>query len=127
MCGIAGVAPRAGPARADREAIVRDMTAAIRHRGPDDEGTWHDAACSLGHRRLSIIDLTQAGRQPMANETGDVQVVYNGELYNFGEARARLEGQGHRFRSRTDTEVLVHLYEEHGEGFVPPTAPHFPL
>lgn len=94
------------------------MRDAIRHRGPDDSGLWDDPLCSLGHARLSIIDLSPAGRQPMANEDGTVQLVYNGELYGFGPLRTRLEAAGHRFRSRTDTEVVVHLYEEYGEDFV---------
>ncbi len=114
MCGFAGIVG----AGAETLAVVRDMTAAIRHRGPDDQGEYLDADCALGHARLSIIDLSPNGRQPMANEDGTVQVVYNGELYDFGEQRARLIAAGHTFRSRTDTEVIVHLYEEHGDAFV---------
>ncbi len=114
MCGLVGIA---GPL-AEREATVRRMAARIAHRGPDDEGFWHDAGCALGHRRLSIIDLSPAGRQPMANEDGAVQLVWNGEIYNFAELRAELEKKGHTFRSRTDGEVIVHLYEEEGVGFV---------
>ena len=92
------------------------MTDTLRHRGPNDSGIWIDNRVGLGHRRLSVIDLSRAGRQPMGNESGDVQMVYNGEVYNFQSLRRehRLDERGHRFRSRTDTEVLVHLYEQIG-------------
>jgi asparagine synthase (glutamine-hydrolysing) len=92
------------------------MTDSLAHRGPSDRGTWCDQHIALGHRRLSIIDLSTAGRQPMANEDGRVLIVYNGELYNFRELAThfRLSERGHVFRSATDTEVLVHLYEELG-------------
>jgi asparagine synthase (glutamine-hydrolysing) len=115
MCGFAGIVDWGA---APELPVVREMTQAIRHRGPDDSGDYADADCALGHARLSIIDLSPAGRQPMTNEDGTVQVVYNGELYNFTEQRARLEAAGHTFRSRTDTETIVHLYEEHGDRFV---------
>lgn len=94
------------------------MVAAIAHRGPDGEGFFEDGVASLGHRRLSVIDLSENASQPMANEDGSIQIVYNGELYNFEELRAPLIEKGHKFRSRTDTEVLVHLYEEEGDRFV---------
>ncbi len=84
------------------------------HRGPDDEGVYLDEGVGLGVRRLSIIDLA-GGHQPIANEDGTVWVALNGEIYNHRDPRGRLENQGHRFRTRTDTEVLVHLYEEYGE------------
>jgi asparagine synthase (glutamine-hydrolysing) len=111
MCGIAGILG----ARSDRTGLVRSMMHAIRHRGPDGDGLWEDQHCALGHLRLAIIDLSPAGAQPMPNEDGSVHVTYNGEIYNFVELRKSLEARGHQFRSRTDTEVIVHLYEEHGE------------
>src|SRR5262245_55511779 len=118
MCGIAGMA---GP-DADR-AIVERMSASIAHRGPDGDGFYEDMSAGearvvLGNRRLKIIDLV-TGDQPMPNEDGTVWAVYNGEIYNFRELRRELEAHGHRFRSHSDTEVLVHLYEQHGEGFLP--------
>jgi asparagine synthase (glutamine-hydrolysing) len=116
MCGIAGLM-RFGDASAGWDLGLLDrMTDAVAHRGPDDRGIWCDERVALGHRRLSVIDLTPAGRQPMASEDGQVQIVYNGELYNFRDLRERfaLDRKGHCFKSRTDTEVLIHLYEEIG-------------
>jgi asparagine synthase (glutamine-hydrolysing) len=86
----------------------------MRHRGPDASGEWSDGTCALGHRRLAIIDLSEAGRQPMGNEDGTIQVTFNGEIYNFVALRRELRGLGHRFRTRTDTEVIVHAYERWG-------------
>src|SRR5881398_781937 len=116
MCGIAGFA---GWPLGDEEAArtVRTMCDAIVHRGPDDSGYFVAPEVALGMRRLSIIDVA-GGDQPIGNEDGSVQVVFNGEIYNFLELRGWLEGRGHRFRTRSDTEVLVHLYEEHGEHLV---------
>ena len=94
--------------------VVERMTETLRHRGPDDGGTWTDGGVGLGSRRLAVIDLSPRARQPIANEDGQVRVVFNGELYNFRELRAELESKGHRFRSDTDTEVIVHLDEEEG-------------
>jgi asparagine synthase (glutamine-hydrolysing) len=91
------------------------MTDIVAHRGPDGQGHFAFGPVGLGHRRLSIIDLSDAGHEPMANEDGSVIVVFNGEIYNFKELRAELEGLGHEFHSQTDTEVLVHGYEEWGE------------
>jgi asparagine synthase (glutamine-hydrolysing) len=94
------------------------MTQAIHHRGPDQYGVYTDESASLGHRRLSIIDLSEDGRQPMTNEDESVWVTFNGEIYNFQELRRSLEAKGHVFRSRTDTEVIVHAYEEYGANCV---------
>lgn len=110
MCGIAGYILRDG--QADPAAVKR-MCDQIRHRGPDDEGFHVDGGCALGMRRLSIIDLS-TGHQPISNEDGSLWVVFNGEIYNFQSLRSELAGKGHAFRTNTDTEVLVHLYEEAG-------------
>src|SRR5512144_68121 len=89
------------------------MCDTIRHRGPDDEGFHTDRGCALGMRRLSIIDLS-TGHQPISNEDGSVWVVFNGEIYNYQPLRSRLIEQGHRFATNSDTETLVHLYEQEG-------------
>jgi asparagine synthase (glutamine-hydrolysing) len=122
MCGIAGFAegqPRAGwtgvDAVEDDTALLRAMCAAIRHRGPDDEGIRVMPGAALGMRRLSIIDLA-TGHQPMHNEDSTVWVVFNGEIYNYAELRADLARRGHRFYTASDTETIVHAYEEWGEG-----------
>jgi asparagine synthase (glutamine-hydrolysing) len=115
MCGIAGFVNRDG-VPADRDLLSR-MTATLVHRGPDGEGLYADGPVGLGHRRLSIIDLVGGG-QPMANEDDTVWVSYNGEIYNEPELRAGLQARGHIFRTASDTECLVHLYEEHGPDFV---------
>jgi asparagine synthase (glutamine-hydrolysing) len=109
MCGISGLWQTA----AINERLVRSMTAALTHRGPDDEGFYFRGGVGLGHRRLSIIDL-EHGRQPISNEDGNVWIVFNGEIYNFLDLRRELEAAGHRFKTSTDTEVIVHLYEQHG-------------
>ena len=112
MCGIAGLVEFAGrvPSRHDVEAV----TARLRHRGPDGLGVHIEGPVALGHRRLSIIDLV-SGAQPMSNEDGRVWVTYNGELYNFRELRDQLEAAGHVFRTSSDTEVIVHAWEQWGE------------
>jgi asparagine synthase (glutamine-hydrolysing) len=92
------------------------MIHAQAHRGPDAWGVWSDGRCALGHRRLSIIDLSEAGRQPMSNARGDIQITFNGEIYNFQQLRRELEGLGHCFRTRTDTEVIIYAYEQWGTG-----------
>lgn len=112
MCGIAGFLTRGG-LRAE-EDWIRSMAASLVHRGPDGEGYFVENSLALGHRRLSIIDL-ETGAQPMANEDGSLVTVFNGEIYNFLDLRPELERQGHVFRTRSDTEVLLHLYEQHGE------------
>ena len=109
MCGIAGIVSNA---TAELETRLHPMVEAHRHRGPDDAGLWSDSLCGLGHRRLSIIDLSPAGHQPLSNRDGTIWITFNGEIYNFQELRARLEHLGHSFRTRTDTEVLVAAYEQ---------------
>lgn len=110
MCGIAGIINHHADPDAGR--IIRAMNQAQEHRGPDDSGIYLDDEVALGHRRLSIIDLT-GGRQPIFNEDDTIGVVLNGEIYNYRKLRAELEERGHRFRTATDAEVVVHLYEEY--------------
>ncbi|MDH3726066.1 MAG: asparagine synthase (glutamine-hydrolyzing) [Myxococcales bacterium] len=117
MCGIAGLLAVDQQAAPDSDA-VRRMCDAMVHRGPDDHGLRTDGPCVLGHRRLSIIDLRPEGVQPMTNEDDTISVVVNGEIYNFVELRKELEQHGHRFKSRSDSEVVLHLYEEHGVDFL---------
>lgn len=111
MCGIAGIL-----SPSTRERITK-MTDALVHRGPDGYGYYHDDHISLGHRRLSIIDLT-GGQQPISNESGTLQLICNGEIYNSPELRNRLVASGHTFKTSTDVEVILHLYEDHGENCV---------
>jgi len=108
MCGICGVYGF------DDRKLIRAMNKTLVHRGPDQEGYFIDKNIMLGHRRLSIIDLSSKGKQPTHNENKTVWCVYNGEIYNFAEIRDELEKKGHRFYSNTDTEVIVHAYEEYG-------------
>ncbi|HWM63639.1 MAG TPA: asparagine synthase (glutamine-hydrolyzing) [Solirubrobacterales bacterium] len=115
MCGICGVAMAERGAAPDLDA-VRRMSAHLVHRGPDSDGLFHRGPVALAARRLSIIDL-EHGDQPISNEDGTVTVVQNGEIYNHRELRHELEGRGHRFATHSDTEVLAHLYEEHGDAF----------
>ena len=112
MCGICGVVGI--ESRESGESVVRRMMAAMVHRGPDEEGILLGSPVAVGMRRLSIVDLA-GGSQPVWNETGTLAVVYNGEIYNFKSLRAELEAAGHKFRTRSDTEVVVHAYEEWGE------------
>jgi asparagine synthase (glutamine-hydrolysing) len=116
MCGIAGVMhfERGRPVE---PALLQAMADRIAHRGPDAEGFWTGPGVGLAHRRLSIIDLA-AGQQPLGNEDGSIQVVFNGEIYNYLELRNKLLARGHVFRTHSDTEVLVHLYEEAGDALV---------
>jgi asparagine synthase (glutamine-hydrolysing) len=116
MCGICGVLASEREGVPDLEAVAR-MSGRLTHRGPDDEGLFHEGRVALAARRLSIIDLA-GGHQPIENEDGSAVVVQNGEIYNYRELKAELEARGHRFATDCDTEVLVHLYEEHGEQFV---------
>jgi asparagine synthase (glutamine-hydrolysing) len=115
MCGIAGIVSLEGQPVFQQE--LRNMCSAITHRGPDDEGFYFGTGVGLGMRRLSIIDL-DSGRQPVSNEDGSVWVVFNGEIYNFQELRDDLEKRGHVFTTRSDTETIVHLYEEYGKRLV---------
>lgn len=116
MCGIAGSLYRDRRHPVDEQQL-RAMSSSLRHRGPDEHGLWLGDGVGLAHRRLSIIDLAD-GQQPLANEDGRVRVVFNGEIYNYRQLRSELESKGHQFRSRSDTEVLVHLYEELGDQLV---------
>jgi asparagine synthase (glutamine-hydrolysing) len=113
MCGIAGIVKFNPNARVD-EARVKRMRDALSHRGPDSAGLWSEGPVGLGHRRLAIVDVG-GGRQPMTNEDGDVWITYNGEIYNHAALRPELEARGHRYRTRSDTETILHLYEEDGE------------
>ncbi len=114
MCGIAGKIYLNG--KKVNGADLKSMTDAISHRGPDGEGFYINPSgnVGLGHRRLAIIDLSPAASQPMTNEDGTIWIVYNGEIYNFQELRSDLERLGHKFKSKSDTEVIIHLYEEYG-------------
>jgi asparagine synthase (glutamine-hydrolysing) len=116
MCGIAGFLAHDARAPAD-ELAARRIADHLVHRGPDAFGAWTNGPCALAHRRLSIIDLSPEANQPLLNETGDIAIVVNGEIYDFAPLRAELESAGHRFRSRSDSEVALHMYEEHGERF----------
>jgi asparagine synthase (glutamine-hydrolysing) len=118
VCGICGVAAKG--ATVVTPALIERMRDTMTHRGPDDAGTviLSQGRVGFGHRRLSIIDLSAAGHQPMANEDETVWLVYNGEVYNHGDIRSGLLQRGHRFKSKTDSEALIHLYEEHGKGLV---------
>lgn len=115
MCGISGKL-YFDPARSVEREILERMNAVLAHRGPDDAGIYCGGSIGLAHRRLSIIDLSPAGHQPMSNEDGTIWIVFNGEIYNFQDLRPDLLRRGHRFRSRTDTEAILHLYEECGVG-----------
>jgi asparagine synthase (glutamine-hydrolysing) len=114
MCGISGYFSFASEISPQHAAAVRRATSLMAHRGPDDCGFYQDDQVILGHRRLSILDLSADGHQPMSNQEATVRVVFNGEIYNFLELREELSQAGHRFRSRSDTEVLIHGYEEWG-------------
>jgi asparagine synthase (glutamine-hydrolysing) len=112
MCGIAGILNLEAKS-VDRDLLVQ-MTRSLAHRGPDDEGVCILGRLGLGHRRLSIIDLSSRGHQPMSNEDGSIWITYNGEIYNHLSLRRKLEAKGHQYKSRTDTETIIHLYEEYG-------------
>ena len=116
MCGIAGILFK-DPNTPIDQALLKRMCDTLAHRGPDGEGFFTAPGIGLGHRRLSIIDL-EGGAQPMGNEDGQIQITFNGEIYNFKELQPALEARGHTFRTRCDTESIVHLYEEHANGCV---------
>jgi asparagine synthase (glutamine-hydrolysing) len=116
MCGIYGIV-EFEPDRSKPSSLIANMGRSIIHRGPDDEGTYFGPGIAMGMRRLSIIDLA-GGHQPIPNEDQSIWVICNGEIYNFHELRGELESKGHRFRTGSDTEILVHLYEEEGLEFV---------
>ena len=108
MCGLAGYVGQGN------EDILKKMTRSLKYRGPNDEGFFIQEGIGLGHQRLSIIDLSEQGRQPMSNEDKTIQIVFNGEIYNFNELRKDLINRGHKFKSQTDSEVIIHQYEENG-------------
>ena len=111
MCGICGKLYFNSTQKADQN-IISAMASVLNHRGPDDHGIYVDGPVGIGHQRLSIIDTSPAGHQPMSNEDGSIWIVFNGEIYNFDELRRELQGKGHVFASHTDTETIIHLYEE---------------
>ena len=112
MCGIAGFLLRERLASVEAVQVMCDQ---IRHRGPDDSGYHTDGGCGIGMRRLSIIDLS-TGHQPITNEDGRLWIVFNGEIYNYQDLRHDLVARGHRFKTNSDTETILHLYEEFGSG-----------
>ena len=119
MCGIVGLFNygRAEPVSREKLLLMRDS---MIHRGPDDAGIYvnADRRVGFGHRRLSIIDLSELARQPMADAAGTIQIIFNGEIYNHQELRADLEKEGIQFRSHSDTEVLIYLYKRHGKAML---------
>jgi len=116
MCGIGGIL-YADPLHPIEPALLAEMSHALAHRGPDGEGAWRGDGIGFVHRRIAIIDVA-TGQQPMSNERGSVHVVFNGEIYNYRELRRQLQSSGHRFRTNSDTEVLLHLYQQHGPDMV---------
>lgn len=108
MCGITGF-------NWEDKTLLKKMCNSIAHRGPDQKGLLIDKNASIGHRRLSIIDLSEKGKQPMSNEDETIWITFNGEIYNYLDLKPELEARGHKFKSETDTETIIHLYEEHGE------------
>jgi len=116
MCGICGVFHSDRTQRVNRDLLVA-MNRQIVHRGPDDDGFFVEENVGLAMRRLSIIDI-ETGHQPISNEDGSVRIVFNGEIYNHQDLRKDLQSRGHRYRTRSDTETIVHLYEEYGRDCV---------
>src|SRR5262245_28087179 len=113
MCGICGIVIPKQLNRRVSEPLLVAMRDTLTHRGPDDSGLYLGDGVGLGHRRLSIVDL-RGGRQPMANEDDSIWIVFNGEIYNHRDLRPGLEERGHRYRAMSDTETIIHLYEEQG-------------
>ena len=120
MCGFVGLL-NLNSRKKEKELnnIIINMAETIKHRGPDAFGLYRDGPCFLAHQRLSIIDLSDSGKQPMSNEDRTVWIAYNGETYNFQDIKRefKLKEKGHQFKSKTDTEVIIHLYEEIGKNF----------
>src|SRR5207302_8193043 len=116
MCGIAGIVEFGRDAHAD-SGVLRRMCDVMAHRGPDDDGIFAQGRVGLGMRRLSIVDLT-TGHQPISNENGSIWIVFNGEIYNHLSLREQLIARGHAYRTHSDTETIVHLYEEYGRDCV---------
>src|SRR3990172_12147116 len=114
MCGICGIFSSSPTSTNSIEQSVRKMCSCMVHRGPDEEGIYVSGPVGFGHRRLSIIDLS-GGQQPQCNEDGSIWIVFNGEIYNYRGLRDELVRKGHQFKSHSDTEVIIHLYEECGE------------
>src|SRR5258706_4536481 len=116
MCGITGFLTSSAENELEMKVVVARMADQLVHRGPDDSGVWVDrhAGVAFGHRRLSILDLSPDGHQPMHSETGRYVIVFNGEIYNFDELRSTLESTGHRFRGHSDTEVILAAMEQWG-------------
>ncbi len=116
MCGIAGILEFGQDAHVD-SGVLRSMCDVMEHRGPDDDGFYTEGGIGIGMRRLSIVDLA-TGHQPISNEDGSVWIVFNGEIYNHQILRQQLTAQGHHYRTQSDTETIVHLYEEYGKDCV---------
>src|SRR5579884_3578107 len=116
MCGIAGFID-SQYSQENAEQLIDAMCKIIRHRGPDDQGTWVGDGVALGMRRLSIIDVV-GGHQPIFNEDQSILIVFNGEIYNYLELKKELQERGHHFRTNSDTEAIVHAYEEYGDDCV---------
>jgi asparagine synthase (glutamine-hydrolysing) len=116
MCGIAGIIDGSAIRRSDLDAVAGSMTGSLQHRGPDDAGIWTDpyAGVALGHRRLSIVDLSAAGHQPMLSRDGRYVITYNGEVYGYAALRAELQARGVSFVGHSDTEVLVEAIAAYG-------------
>ena len=120
MCGILGIFNYGGTESLVTPELMERMTTAITHRGPDDAGIYltPDRRVGLGFRRLSIVDLSSAGHQPMSNADGTIWIVFNGEIYNHMEIRRDLESRGYTYHSRTDTETILYAYQEYGLEFI---------